>query len=224
MADPYGTAQLKYRGYNDLPKLWKATTVKDTNHGINQSSIVTGIYRLDMKDYADSATNPVDLTPSEIALLNGKVDSFCTDIIDTAYSSYSIYDVSPLAETPDAAGGPMGATKARDLAELLYTNWTPILSAQTAANIQAAVWEIVNEDSSTYNVSTGNLTVSGGGVVSAANTLLGALTGVGDYTGMFVGVSSDSHQDYVVKVPVPGAILLGLLGLGVAGLKLRKFA
>lgn len=30
-------------------------------------------------------------------------------------------------------------------------------------------------------------------------------------------------QDQLVRVPVPGAILLGVLGLGVASLKLRKF-
>ena len=30
-------------------------------------------------------------------------------------------------------------------------------------------------------------------------------------------------QDLLVRVPVPGAILLGILGLGVAGVKLRKF-
>ena len=31
-------------------------------------------------------------------------------------------------------------------------------------------------------------------------------------------------QDQLVRVPVPGAVLLGLLGLSAAGLKLRKFA
>jgi len=31
-------------------------------------------------------------------------------------------------------------------------------------------------------------------------------------------------QDMLVRVPVPAAVLLGLLGLGVAGLKLRKYA
>jgi len=39
----------------------------------------------------------------------------------------------------------------------------------------------------------------------------------GDYTDMVVMVES-------VMVPVPGAILLGMLGLSVAGVKLRKYA
>ena len=45
-----------------------------------------------------------------------------------------------------------------------------------------------------------------------------------------IGVGDDDYQDLVVEislaapVPVPGAVLLGILGLGAAGLKLRKFA
>jgi hypothetical protein len=42
--------------------------------------------------------------------------------------------------------------------------------------------------------------------------------GDGDYTDMVIMVES------VLPVPVPGAILLGILGLSVAGLKLRKYA
>jgi hypothetical protein len=39
-------------------------------------------------------------------------------------------------------------------------------------------------------------------------------------TGEYYGLA----QDLMVRVPVPGAVLLGLLGLGAAGLKLRRFA
>jgi hypothetical protein len=34
----------------------------------------------------------------------------------------------------------------------------------------------------------------------------------------------DVYFDNISFVPVPGAVLLGMLGLGVAGVKLRKFA
>ncbi|MBP7051966.1 MAG: hypothetical protein KBE65_13210 [Phycisphaerae bacterium] len=40
----------------------------------------------------------------------------------------------------------------------------------------------------------------------------------------YVGVLGHQHQDLLVCVPVPGAVLLGLLGLGYAGRRLRKMA
>jgi hypothetical protein len=122
----------------------------------------------------------------------------------------------------------MNSAKAIDLAELLHVNWTGNLTAARAAGIEAAVWEIVNEDSGTYNVSTGNLQVyNNAAVVSAANDMLSYLTPdlqQVDYRGEFVGLSSTAYQDFVVKTPLPGAVLLGFLGLGAAGMKLRRFA
>ena len=38
------------------------------------------------------------------------------------------------------------------------------------------------------------------------------------------GVAGDAYFDNINPNPVPGAVLLGLLGLSVAGIKLRKFA
>ena len=38
------------------------------------------------------------------------------------------------------------------------------------------------------------------------------------------GYPANYRQDYIVKVPVPAAVLLGMLGFCVAGLKLRKLA
>lgn len=44
-----------------------------------------------------------------------------------------------------------------------------------------------------------------------------------DYRGSG-GVAGDAYFDNISLVPAPGAVLLGMIGLGVAGLKLRKFA
>jgi hypothetical protein len=234
VADPYGTVQVKYRNYTDSPVLYRETTVYDSIHmGTAVGRVVTGIYRLDMQTYVDNGGNPLNLSADEIAMLSGKVDSFCTDIIDNPdKSNFRTYNVSPLEEIPDPVAGPMGDAKAIDAAELLYMNWTSSLDAAQAAAIQAALWEIVNEDSGTYalgqGAAFGNFQMWGNSsVVSAANLLLGNLTPDAqqvDYRGYFVGLTSPSYQDFVVKVPLPGAVLLGILGLGVAGLKLRKFA
>jgi hypothetical protein len=227
VADPYGTVQVQYLGYNDPPVLYQTSTVTDSTHGLNGvTGVVTGIYRINLQTYSDNATNPLDLTAGEIAMLQrNRVDAFCIDIIDNPAGSFTPYDVSPLAEVPDAAAGPMGEEKAIDLAELLYVNWTTTLNASQAAAIQAAVWEIVNEDSGAYSVNDGNFLLTGA-MADAANTLLVNLTGEGqiDYRSYFVGLTNANLQDFVVKVPLPGAVLLGMFGLGVAGIKLRKYA
>jgi hypothetical protein len=38
------------------------------------------------------------------------------------------------------------------------------------------------------------------------------------------GELNGQYQDYVIRVPVPAAVILGILGLGVVGWRLRKFA
>ena len=105
--------------------------------------------------------------------------------------------------------------------------------------MQLAVWEIVAEfkgqtlDRSGWTVSPVagrqfSATCSDGSVISLANWMLqdianvaeGDLSGYGNYRAL----SNNSQQDYVVRVPIPDAILLGMFGLGVAGLNLRRLA
>jgi hypothetical protein len=129
----------------------------------------------------------------------------------------------------------------------------PFTDDQVAAALQLAVWEIVDEfntnsiavetiDPSKWTVT--SLTASNGttageqfratyssisGVIDLANTMLhevylkglaGQFSGLGNY----IALTNADKQDYVVHVPVPGAVLLGLLGLSAAGIRLRKRA
>ena len=66
-------------------------------------------------------------------------------------------------------------------------------------------------------------------VLDIANAMLSSVAGIGPSSfGNYQGLSNstdDSHyQDYVVMTPIPPSVVLGLLGFGVVGLKLRKYA
>ena len=171
--------------------------------------------------------------------LNGPTKSFCIDLWDSAPKDdpkpYSIVDVW---EAPDAGAGPMGGAKASDITKLLSKYWVnKSLSPLEAMAIQSAVWEIVDENASSYDLDAGQFQTFGDSSDTstvkyrAEQMLAGITTG---WTGSetlypFVALSNPGNsmpqwQDYVVLVPIPGAVLLGLLGMAVAGTKWRKHA
>jgi len=85
-----------------------------------------------------------------------------------------------------------------------------------AAALQWAIWYIEEEVTKLDTVSKArdyyNMAVTA------------APNGIGNVRVLQAYVGDDYKQDQLYYVPVPGAILLGMLGLGAAGLKLRKFA
>jgi hypothetical protein len=114
---------------------------------------------------------------------------------------------------------------------------------RVAAAVQAAVWEIVDEFNTDttgwtgdtvvptgWNVKSDLFRVSGDATVqNLANAMLSSVVGTGpssfaNYWGVSNSRDASHYQDYVVRVPAPAAVLLGMLGLSVAGLKLRKYA
>lgn len=92
----------------------------------------------------------------------------------------------------------------------------------TANDLQNAIWYIEGETtSSNYLVIQANSAVASGG--SWFNTW--GADCIGDIRVMNLWNLDGSYaQDQFVRVPVPGAVLLGMLGLSVAGVKLRRFA
>jgi len=115
---------------------------------------------------------------------------------------------------------------------------------QVAAAVQSAVWEIVDEGNiangavdpipASWDTLSGGFRVSNATVANIANVMLRNVRAAGESDfSHYVALSNDDdqnpaggyyYQDYVVRVPLPGAVLLGFLGLGAAGLKLRRFA
>ncbi|MBA7612316.1 hypothetical protein ES703_19552 [subsurface metagenome] len=95
----------------------------------------------------------------------------------------------------------------------------------SAGELQDAIWWIENE------VGGSNTGQSSTWITEATNAITsGTWSGIGNvrilntWTPGHVGELAYELQDQLYLVPVPAAVLLGIIGLGVAGWKLRKYA
>ncbi|UCD51804.1 MAG: hypothetical protein JSW27_04055 [Phycisphaerales bacterium] len=231
LADLYGTVDVVYNGYAPQTGvvIYTYTMPLITDGGVAhlELSNVTGV--------------PVWWE----SYLTGSVDSFCIDVADYTPPIGRVveYDVVSLNSAPDPWAGPMGEIRARYLAELLDENWSSSLTAVEAAALQLAIWEVVDE--SHVSVADPKLAATGldirqgnfyadatAAILDTAQAMLDAIGDGVDYAGKYVALSNDDlqtskgqmglYQDWVVRVPVPTAVWLGVLGLSAAGLKLRK--
>ena len=233
LADHYGTVNVTYQGFSDT-----AGVALNINGAILNT--VTGQPILDLSGVSGV---PVSWEPF---LTGTGIEAWCIDLGDYASTvgATAEYDVNSLDSTPDPWAGPMGDTRARYLAELLDENWDSSMSALEKQALQLAVWEVV-EESRIYtddpkatgfalDIDDGAFKASAlSSILTEAQNMLDAVgTGV-DYAGKYVGLTNreqlgektqGKYQDWVVKVPIPAAVWLGMLGLSAAGLKLRKFA
>jgi len=94
------------------------------------------------------------------------------------------------------------------------------------AELQNAIWYLEGEGGSLSTNYANMLIAKFDSVDNAINTIANGAYGVkvmNLWDVGSVGVSGHQHQDLLVCVPAPAAVLLGMLGLGVAGVKLRKY-
>jgi hypothetical protein len=152
-------------------------------------------------------------------LVDGKpTDGFCIDPFHYSSSSPLLYDVVPLESAPKSPGTfPTGSNKANLIKILWAQNYAPNMTADQAAGLQIAIWEVVGGDN--FTVTSANLfgsnTMLANAQTALANGAVGAdlvaLTGPG--------------QDYVVRnIPDAGTslTLLSLAFVGVVVIR-RKF-
>jgi len=245
MADHLGTVNLRELSVSP------GTTMTVNSSGYDGGAWV-GVYNIQLSGVAGvpAYMNPY-LTGNVQSFC---IDLWDNSYTGTPGHPYDVHTLNQTPDPMEAPGGVgMGAARAGYLATLLDKYWVANLTSNEAAALQTAVWEIVDEartvapDPTTWNArndtaggtlpAIGNFYISNDTIANRANQMLAFVAGAGmspygsyvglwdhsiDETGPYGGLSQ--WQDYVVRVPVPGAVLLGMLGLGVAGLKLRKFA
>jgi hypothetical protein len=200
--------------------------------------VLAGQYNFDIQLGSGA---PVNIPPDITSYTQLPEWGFCIEMQLSSPGTYRDYSIKNLQDAPITAGPsyiPMGDTKADYIRELWADHFDDVVSNTTAAAFQLAIWEIVyeqntNEDgevvwnvNSTLGADATGFRVTAGSTDARnlANTWLWGLDGTGPMVNNLYAYSAPNYQDYVFQVPVPAAILLGILGLSVAGVKLRKYA
>lgn len=165
--------------------------------------------------------------PYNGAIISPVIPSSITDIY---FADGELFDIDPdhpvvISQSTGVAYGAGANPKNPKFPSPIV--WTTFFSADSEAGEPGVMLNGVNEYP-TYNdnewVTIGFPLFDGVGIDDVIFALNNPYSDTGLLIGLHVqGIGSGSDSDWFVT-PVPGAVILGLLGLGIAGIKLRRFA
>lgn len=122
------------------------------------------------------------------------------------------------------------AQKEADLSRLFTGTASFVVDSTTSAAMQAAIWEIIYETGSAYNLNAGAFSATPGDPSDTASfaafaSINGILGSLASYSASYtIGVlSNGTTQDFVIAtIPEPGTWALLVAGLGITGLIARR--
>jgi hypothetical protein len=147
---------------------------------------------------------------------------FCIELTQGTVAGWQDVVSLDSAPVPAQYGTPMGAFKADRISELwgrhFDPTWTTGANEQLAEAFGAAIWEIIYETDSTWDVTSGTgFNATGIEQAATANAWLAELDGTGPRAFVYA-TSSPDGQDFVVPEPAT----LSLLAIGAAALLQRR--
>ncbi len=177
--------------------------------------------------------------PIGIYAKDSQFRTFCVETDEYVSDNHNYFVTIDISAWQGGSGGPEPDPLSPESA-YLYSLWldgtdgvNSIVHSDTTANaLQRAIWYLEGESLGS------NSGLSGTYIAWAQDAVTLGLDDdndswydawgytIGDIRVMNLWANADhtgNKQDMLVRVPVPAAVLLGMLGLGVAGWKLRKF-
>jgi hypothetical protein len=197
-------AQVLFMPIAEVPSAWETFCMEDFEYVGSGTNNYYGILNTSAVVGSNDATGSIDGGNPIYGLPLGQSGADWGDPLDpkTAYL-YTKFATGTL--TGYDYGGPQ------------------VVRQADAAALQSAIWYIEQEFNT---IAAGQATAWYNEAVDAVAS--GAWSGIGNvrvlnlYTGYTNNTVSGSAQDILVMVPIPATVLLGLLGLGLGGWKLRK--
>lgn len=159
-------------------------------------------------------------TYTGLGAVGGTFTAFCIDLGNTIASNrtytWSVVDPSDAPNPSTYSDGHISAGELLALQRLIGAYPVSSLTTrQQAAAFQAAVWEIVNESGSVYNVTAGNFRAGGRLDTALANQMLAASASYQGPLPLLKALTSPCAQDMLVVIPEPATLTILGAGIGI---------
>ena len=155
---------------------------------------------------------------------------FCIELTQAPYNGWQNVISLDEASLPAAYGTPVGTAKANYIRELWGRDFDPAWATgankQLAEAFSVALWEIIYETDSAWNVTSGpGFRATGIEQAATANLWLSQLNGNTAYfANNLFATSSPCGQDYLIQLSIPEPMTVIMLGLGALSVVRRRKA